>query len=202
MPNLTNLIGHWGYPAIFVVVVLGNIGLPIPEETILGLSGYLVWRGELRFSIVLTVAILSAVTGDNIGYWLGRKYGKTAIERYAAKVMTPLRIAWAERVVGRYGIYGIFVARFLPVARFMAGPLAGAMGLKFAPFFVANFLGAAIYVPIIVAMGYAVGYGFGPQIENLRHIIGRVEHFVLLGMLIVTLLSLGRHAWRRKRFSK
>jgi len=144
MSNLTNLIGHWGYAAIFVVVLLGNIGLPIPEETVLGLSGYLVWRGELRFSIVLVVGILSAVTGDNIGYWLGRKYGKTAIEQYAVKIMTPRRVASAERLVERYGFHGIFVARFIPVARFIAGPFSGAMGLKFAPFFIANVLGAAL----------------------------------------------------------
>ena len=47
MTDLPQLIGHWGYVAIFVVVVLGNVGLPLPEETILGLAGYLVWRGDL-----------------------------------------------------------------------------------------------------------------------------------------------------------
>ena len=56
MTDLAQLIGHWGYIAIFVVVVLGNVGLPLPEETILALAGYLVWRGELSLSAVLAVA--------------------------------------------------------------------------------------------------------------------------------------------------
>ena len=82
MPDLAPLIAHWGYAAIFLFVVLGNLGLPVPEETILALSGYLVWRGELRLPLVLAVGILSAIAGDNLGYWIGRQYGRDAVERY------------------------------------------------------------------------------------------------------------------------
>jgi membrane protein DedA with SNARE-associated domain len=52
MPDLTELIGHWGYGAIFLIVILGNVGVPVPEETILVLAGYLVWKRELRLSLV------------------------------------------------------------------------------------------------------------------------------------------------------
>lgn len=44
MPDLGHLLDHWGYLAVFLVVILGNVGLPVPEETILALAGYLVWR--------------------------------------------------------------------------------------------------------------------------------------------------------------
>lgn len=82
MPDLRALVGSWGYPAIALVVLLGNLGVPIPEETILALAGYLVWRGELRLPIVLAAGIGSAVAGDNFGYWLGRRYGQEALARY------------------------------------------------------------------------------------------------------------------------
>src|SRR5574341_1666084 len=65
-PN--ELIGHWGYSAIFLAVVLGNVGMPVPEEAILALAGYLVWRGKLRLPLVLAVGIASAAAGDNLGY--------------------------------------------------------------------------------------------------------------------------------------
>jgi membrane protein DedA with SNARE-associated domain len=61
------LIAHWGYLALFLLVVLGNIGLPVPEETILVLAGYMCWRGELHLLVVLVIAVVSAVGGDNIG---------------------------------------------------------------------------------------------------------------------------------------
>ncbi len=129
MSDLHEFVGHWGYLAIFVVVMLGNVGLPVPEETILALAGYLVWRGELRLSLVLAVGIVSAVVGDNIGYWLGRRYGQTAMPRYARWVLGhPERLEAMKAFVGRRGPMAVFVARFVPGVRFTAGPLAGALG--------------------------------------------------------------------------
>jgi len=76
MPDLRPLIEHWGYVAIFVFVILGNLGIPVPEESILVMAGYLVWQGELRLPLVLLVGIFSAISGDNLGYWIGRRYGQ------------------------------------------------------------------------------------------------------------------------------
>src|SRR6478736_742424 len=81
MSDLGQFIAYWGYPAIFVVVVLGNVGLPVPEETTLIVAGYMVWQGYFRLSIVLAVGVISAVAGDNIGYWMGRRYGPAAVAR-------------------------------------------------------------------------------------------------------------------------
>lgn len=196
MPQVGELIGHWGYSAIFLFVVLGNLGLPVPEETILALSGYLVWRGELRLSLVLAVGILSAVAGDNLGYWIGREYGRGAIERYTRRVLVSRRrLESVWRFVTRYGTLGVFAARFIPGLRFMAGPLAGAAGLRPSSFVVANLLGAALYVPYAVGIGYAVGYGLGAYVERIE----RVEYIVLIGAAVVALGLLGRRALRRRR---
>ncbi len=75
MPDLSPLLAQWGYLAIFVIVALGNIGLPVPEESVLILAGYLVWHGHLRLAGVLVVGVISAVAGDNLGYSLGRRHG-------------------------------------------------------------------------------------------------------------------------------
>lgn len=83
MPDLSHLIGQWGYLAIFLIVVLGNVGLPVPEETMLVLAGYLVLKWELRLPIVLVVGIVSAIGGDNVGYWIGRRYGRQSVDRLA-----------------------------------------------------------------------------------------------------------------------
>ena len=185
MSDLHQFVGHWGYTAIFVVVVLGNVGLPVPEETILALAGYLVWRGKLRMSLVLIVGIVSAVVGDNIGYWLGRRYGQTALPRYARWVLGhPERLEQMKAFVARRGPIAVFVARFVPGIRFTAGPLAGALGLSFVSFLVANVAGAVLYVPVVVGAGYAVGYGFGTYVERLRYVVGGVERIVLLVVLM------------------
>ena len=71
------LIAQWGYSAIFVIVVLGNVGFPVPEETTLIVAGYLAWRGDLELPWVLSVGVVSAAAGDNIGYWIGRRHART-----------------------------------------------------------------------------------------------------------------------------
>ncbi len=194
MSDLPELIGHWGYVAIFVVVVLGNVGLPLPEETVLAVAGYLVWRGELSLTIVLVVGVVSAVAGDNLGYWLGRRYGRTALPRYARWVLGhPERLQSMEAFIERRGPFAVFVARFVPGIRFMAGPLAGGLGLGFLPFLAANVLGALVYVPVAVAGGYVVGYGLGEYVERLHRVAGQVEYLVLV---VAILAAVGLIAWR------
>jgi membrane protein DedA with SNARE-associated domain len=194
MPDLTLFVEHWGYVAIFVVVVLGNVGLPLPEETILALAGYLAWRGDMHMPIVIAVGIVSAVAGDNLGYWLGRRFGREALPRYAAWILGhPERLHAMEAFVARRGPLAVFVARFLPGIRFLAGPLAGGLGMRFASFFAANVLGALVYVPAVVVAGYAIGYGLGPYVERAHETVGRAEHVLVGGVIIAALAML---AWR------
>jgi membrane protein DedA with SNARE-associated domain len=192
--DLPGLIGHWGYIAIFVVVVLGNVGLPLPEETVLAVAGYLVWRGELNLGAVLVVGVVSAVTGDNLGYWLGRRYGRKALPRYARWVLGhPERLQSMEAFVERRGPFAVFVARFIPGIRFMAGPLAGGLGLRFLPFLTANVLGALVYVPVAVAGGYVLGLGLGKYVEYARQFAGQIEYLVLFVALMSAVALI---AWR------
>ena len=194
MPDLTPFIAQWGYAAIFVIVILGNVGLPIPEETVLTVSGYLIWQGRLKPLPVLLTAIVSAVLGDNMAYWIGRRYGRLALTRFLK--IGPERIEHMQRLVLRYGMLAVFVGRFVAGLRFMAGPLAGSTGLSPLRFFIANLLGAIIYVPFAVGVGYAVGYGLGDRIERLRRFTGGAEH-VLLAAIAVAVV--GVWLWRARR---
>src|SRR5262245_11322512 len=198
MPDPAEVLSHWGYGAIFVGVVLGNVGLPVPEETILALGGYLAQRGELRLPLVMAVGFLSAVTGDGLGYWLGRRYGRTAIERYGQWVVTPARLAKVSSFISRYGAWAVFGARFVMGLRFLAGPVAGAMGLAPLTFVTANVLGALLYIPCAVGIGYAVGYGFG---DNIERVIGRIERVGLGAIVVLTVVVVGVRLLRARRGS-
>ena len=200
MPDLRPLIEHWGYLAIFVFVILGNLGIPVPEESILILAGYLVWQGALRLPLVLLVGILSAIAGDNLGYWVGRRYGQAAVVRYGRWVrLTPARLDASWRVVTRYGAVGVFVARFITGLRFLAGPVAGSTGLAPLAFVTANTLGAMLYVPTMVAAGYGVAYGLGDYLKQFEHVVGRIEQVVLVGAVLGTIALLGLRALRAAR---
>ena len=169
MEPLTLFVEHWGYAAIFAVVVLGNLGLPVPEETVLMFAGYLVWRGDLRLGLVLVVAIASASAGDNGAYWLGRRVGSHVWHRFEPRLrVNPARLEAGRRFVAKHGALAVFAGRFLPGLRFAVGPLAGVAGIRAPVFFIANVLGACCYVPAVVAVGYAIGRGAGPRLAHVH----------------------------------
>ncbi len=200
MSGLALFLEHWGYAAIFAVVVLGNVGLPVPEETVLTLAGYLVWRGDLRLWLVLIVGIVSASVGDNVGYWLGRRLGAAGVRRYGTRFwVSPARLDASQRLVLKYGALAVFVARFLPGLRFAAGPVAGMTRMPAPAFFIANVLGACLYVPVVVGVGYAIGRGVGPRLEQARTTLVAVEHLVLAMAILGTLGALVMRARRLRR---
>jgi undecaprenyl-diphosphatase len=196
MPDFAELIHHWGYPAIFLVEVLGNLGLPIPEETVLAVAGYLVWQGRASLPAVLIAAGAGAVVGDNLGYWLGRRYGRHALDRWVP--LGPERVERMSCFVARYGMAGVFVARFVPGLRAVAGLLAGSVGLGPWRFFIANLASAMVYVPLGIGAGYALGYGLGEQIERLRRLAGDTGQAVAVLLAIALLAAWLALAVRRR----
>lgn len=203
MDSLRVVIAHWGYLAIFVFVLAGNIGVPVPENSILWIAGYFVWKGRLSLPLVLLVGIGAAVAGDNLGYWLGRRYGQRVVDRFSRTVrLPPLRLERMRQFVQRYGPWGVFLARFVTGLRFMAGPLAGSLGLPPAAFFLANVLGALCYVPLMVGAGYAVGYGFRRYLRGVLLEENWLENVLLFGAVGLLGLAVAYHAvqhvWRRR----
>jgi len=193
----SHLFQHLGYAAILVVVLLGNAGVPAPEESVLILGGYLAWHGRLDLLLVILVGVLSASLGDNLGFWAGRRYGPRAIARLP---LPQARLAQAQTFITRYGARAVFVSRFVAGFRTVAGPLAGAGGLPPLRFFTANLLGAVCYVPWPVLAGYGAGYGLGDWLEKLREKVGLKEDLALFAAIgVLAGVAFLVMAWSRER---
>jgi membrane protein DedA with SNARE-associated domain len=194
----SHLFQHLGYAAILVIVVLGNAGVPAPEESVLVLGGYLAWHGRLHLPLVIIVGVVSASLGDNLGFWAGRHYGQRAVARLP---LPPARVAQAQALIARYGTRTVFFARFVPGLRTVAGPLAGAGGLPPLRFFAANLLGAICYVPWPVLAGYGLGYGAGDWLERLRRSTGLFKEDAALFAAILAVAGVAFIAmtWARDR---
>ena len=203
MPDLTLFVEHWGYAAILIVVVLSNVGLPVPEETILALAGYLVWRSDLSFWYVVGLGVVSASIGNSVGYWLGLRFGAAAVHRYGNRIfLSPARLEGSQRFFQKYGAAAIVIARFLPGLRYAAGPIAGYTRMSAQAFMLANVLGACCYVPVVVGCGYAIGRGAGPLLERIRMDAIAVEHVVLAAAISATLYTLAMRRWRRSKMPR
>lgn len=197
MLDPSHLFQHLGYAAILVVVLLGNAGVPAPEESVLILGGYLAWQGRLDLLLVILVGIVSASLGDNLGFWAGRRYGQRAIARLP---LPQARLIQAQALITRYGARAVFVSRFVAGFRTVAGPLAGAGGLPPLRFFTANLLGAVCYVPWPVLAGYGAGYGLGDWFEKLREKFGLKEDLALFAAIVVMAgVAFLVMAWSRER---
>ena len=89
------LILHWiseyGYFGLFSLLVLGIVGLPVPDETLLTFAGYLIFRGQLRLVPTMLAAFLGSACGITLSYTLGRLTGYFLIEKYGPDVGVPVR---------------------------------------------------------------------------------------------------------------
>ena len=167
------------------------------------LAGLLVWEKKLELSVVLIVGFLSTVSGDNLGYWAGRTYGRATIERYGQKLfISSERLDVMQNFVNRHGQVAVFLARFIPGLRFLAGPLTGIAGMPFPRFFLANIAGAAVYVPLIVAFGYAFGLGFAEYIHWIEGYLAKAEHIVLAAIMMTAVTSFAWRAFKPKRWRR
>jgi membrane protein DedA with SNARE-associated domain len=151
-------LATWGYLGIFISVFIGNLGIPVPEETVMLTAGFLAGRFILDLRFVYVVVILSAVTGDCCGYVIGRTGGQRLLLRLASRFeFMRTRYDRLQLFFQTHGSKAVFMARFITGARFMAGPMAGACGMPFFQFLGWNVLGAIVWCSMVVTVGYLVG---------------------------------------------
>lgn len=182
MHNVIDTIRHfllvWGYWAIALGLLLENTGVPVPGETILILASVVAYNhGELQLPWIILVGTIAATAGDNTGYWIGRKGGRSLLERWKRffRVRSDHILA-AEMLIERHGAWAIFFARFVTGARVVAGPLAGVLRMEWKRFVLFNFLGAVVWVSTISGVAYA----FGSQLDRLLALMSDFNWIVIV----------------------
>lgn len=154
---IVGVSGHLGYflPAI---IGLESMGIPSPGETALVLAAVLASQGHLEIWLVIVIGVCSAILGDNIGFLLGRHFGRDALAApgpfHQRRVAV---IAAGDRFFDRHGPKAVFLARWIAFVRFAAAWLAGINGMRFRTFFVWNALGGISWGVTYGLVGYFVG---------------------------------------------
>jgi undecaprenyl-diphosphatase len=154
----------WGYVIVGLATFLENsvgAGVIVPGETIVIVGGFYAWRGELWLPAVAFVAVVGAILGDNVGYWIGRRYGRGFLERHGRKVLvTPERLAAAERYYAAHGGKTVFLGRFIPLVRSVGMIVAGVSHMKWKRFLLYDVAGAVIWGTGHSVLGYALGRSY------------------------------------------
>jgi membrane protein DedA with SNARE-associated domain len=142
-----HIVRDYGVFAVMLILAVEAIGAPVPGETLLIFASVLAGRGEMSLPALVVFAWAGAVLGDNIGYAIGKSFGRAAILRYGAKIgLNDARFQSIEGIFLRYGSVTVVFARFFSILRQLNGVVAGILGMSWWRFLLFNALGGALWV--------------------------------------------------------
>jgi len=186
-------IGQYGYLAIFFGLMFGIVGLPVPDETLLTFSGYLIYQRKLHFALAFPAALGGSVCGITLSYWLGRKFGMAVIHRYGRYVhIREAQIDQAHRWFARVGHWSLTIGYFIPGVRHVTAFAAGLSELELPQFALFAYSGALLWVAVFLSLGYFLGERW----QAVQHYVDRY----MLRLLIAAAIALAVYAlWRYGR---
>ncbi len=189
--QILSLIAQYGYLLVFFGVMLESVGIPLPGESILIAAGVMVQQGHLNLGDAIVFGVLGAVVGDQLGYWVGREGGRPFVLRWGRYVLvTPARLARAERFFAHHGGKAVFLARFVTGLRVFGALVAGISRMPWRTFVVYNALGGAVWATAAVMVGYLLG----GSVDLIQRWAGRAS-LLLLGLVGVGVTFYLAYRW-------
>jgi membrane protein DedA with SNARE-associated domain len=183
--DLPGLIDTYGYAAVLV-------GAFLEGETILALAGLAAYRQYLDFRVVVAIALVAGFAGDQFYFWLGRRKGQQILRRFPNAQQRADRF---DALLARWHAPLIVAIRFMYGFRIVGPVLLGMGRVPAWKFVVFNFIGAAIWAPLIAGLGYL----FGNVIEALLDDLRDVELLAFGALVLIGLASFLVHHIRTRR---
>jgi membrane protein DedA with SNARE-associated domain len=192
---MIDLWEHWGYFGLFAILVLGGLGLPIPEDIPLLAAGALIHHGDLNGPLALIVALSGVVLADSLVFSVGRLSSHSTASRPHWLPLTDHHIERVKSLFTRYGPWTVVVARFIPGTRLATYWCAGAMGMRYRTFAAGDGLAALVSVPVWLLFGYLGA----SRLDQILRGLGRFEHFISVA-LVLLVISVVVVLWGRAYF--
>lgn len=191
---LVDFVHHLGYIGIFIMTFIESTFVPIPAEVTMIPAGYLVQQGKMDLAMVLLASIVGTVGGAYFNYWLAKHYGRDLFIRYGKYLMmTPAKLEKLERFFAKHGVVSTFTGRLLPGIRHYISFPAGLARMDVRKFVIYTALGGAIWMTVLVLLGYYIG-----ENEDLvMHYLPRIK----LGLLAVLVIGGGIYIWKHGKSS-
>lgn len=182
--DLKSLIEAIGYVGLFLMVFLESgmlIGFFFPGDSLLFTAGLLASVGKFNIVILSLGCFIAAVSGDGVGYYLGKKFGRRLFQKEKSLFFNKSHLEKSERFYQKHGGKTIVLARFIPVIRAFAPVVAGMSKMNYSSFLFYNLFGAFIWAVGITLLGYYTG-------ETLPE--KYIDRFLLPIILLIIILSI------------
>lgn len=157
------LIMEHGYTLLFLLLVIGIIGFPIPDEGILLLAGALIGKSVLRFDTTCVISFLAVLSGSLVNYTIARWFGAEVFTHWIKRRKWLFRrYVKTLRLIKKYGAFSIQISYFLPGVRMGVSYGAGLLRLPFGQFVSCSIIGIALWVGVYLYIGKFVGTALLP----------------------------------------
>lgn len=194
--TILHLISHYGYVGLYVALMFGIIGLPVPDEMLMIFTGYLVAIGRLHYIASVLAGFLGSITGISISFFIGQRLGRPFLEKYGRKIhITPERLDGMDQWFQRFGKFTVTIGYFVPGVRHLSAYFAGISKWSFGTFMLYAYIGGLIWATTFITLGTYVGAHW----KAFAAILHRDLLFVLL-----VVVSVGGIWWwvRRQRMRR
>jgi membrane protein DedA with SNARE-associated domain len=189
--SLEPTLHHYGYLAVAAILLLENIGLPVPGETMLIAAALYAATGQLNIVVVAIIAVLASTIGSCIGYAIGVYGGRPLAERYGKYVfLTPERLDKTHEFFNRRGALVVLLGRFVEGVRQAVGIIAGISEMTFPRFVMFTLIGSVLWVTTWSIVGEVAG----DHITTISH----YATYVAVGVAVVVVLLIVRAVLRSR----
>ena len=189
-------ISSWGYIAIFAFFAGGLVGIPVPDEMLLMLAGYLAFKGGLNGPGAVLAGFFGSSCGITITYLLGRTGGHYLIKRlFTFFNISHDRLDNAVALINSRGRWAMPLSYFMPGLRQATPFAAGALGIRFPVFAAATYPAGLVWASACVALGYYAG-------EEWLNTSQAIHQYLGIGALVFTVLLICAFIVRQKYFKK
>ncbi len=188
----STLTGWPGYAVLFAIIFSETgllAGFFLPGDSLLFVVGVLCGAGKLDFALVNLLLMVAAITGDAVGYLLGRSAGKAAFQRPDSRLFKREYLERTQRFYEKHGGKTIIYARFVPIIRTFAPFVAGIGNMSYSRFLSFNVFGGIGWVFGLTGLGFLVG-----DLPFVKKYFDKV----ILAIIIVSVLPVLWEAWKAR----
>src|SRR5471032_419709 len=197
MQTLLHLLEHYGVLIVFGIVLVEQLGLPIPAFPLLIVAGALAVDGDMHFATVLAAALAACLISDFTWFRAGRYFGKRILRLLCRISLSPdYCVSQTEDKFKRWGPKALVVSKFIPGFNSIAAPMSGAMGTSPKRFFFYAILGGLLWSGV----GIGIGSFFHTSIDQVLDILSTMGTTALIVLGVLLLMFVSFKYVERKRF--
>ena len=181
--NIKELVSWAGYPGLALIIFSETgllVGFFLPGDSLLVTAGLFAAAGYFDIRLLIPLLLVAAIVGNATGYAIGKKGGQALYSREDSRFFKKQHLISTKVFYDTYGPFTIVAAQFMPFARTFAPVVAGIAQMKYITFASFNIIGAVLWIPGMLLLGYFLGSTIPDIDKNIHYVIIIVVFLSLL----------------------